>query len=668
MKNNSKKNHAPKSPTSLTKSSSSVSLDRPVFPLWLQLGVLLLLGIIIYSNSFNCSFHLDDIGNITDNAVIKLLDIKKIWEYSHNRFFGYLSLAINYHFGAFNLWGYHFVNLLIHLINTLIVYWLTRLILATPALNEETTKKQKLNIAFFTALLFVTHPLATQSVTYLIQRLASIAAMFYFLSVAFYIKARMTEAINKKIILFTLFLLSVVIALHCKENTYTIPFIILLVEACLFTKQKFSFNIKDYRIIAGFIVTIIGLSIILYKFPLSIFNTIPPSFGTNYSITSTDYLFTQFSVIFKYIQLLILPINQNLDYDYPLSTGFFEPRTLICFMLLLGLMAMAIYYFNRKRIISFGIGWFLITLSVESSFIPIADLIFEHRTYLPSPIFFLVFVYLFFTKFSMKNMSLPSIVFLTIGLIYAGMTFNRNKIWENEFTLWSDVITKSPEKARPWHGRADVYREQGQWKEAIDDYNEAIRINPNYVTALNNLGLVYKSTGQYDKAIFYYSKSISLDSTDVNAFINRGVVLGLTQRFDEAIKDMNKALAMHQKINTVYNNRGNIYAMMQNWELALHDFDSAIALSPNYAAAYKNRGCVYLVTNKLDKAIDDFNKAIEISPNFTEAYFYKGEIYKQMQEWNKAIAEYDAALKIDPNYTIAINARNAVIQFLSTNK
>ena len=164
-------------------------------------------GIIVYSNSFHCSFHFDDQFSIIDNPVIK--DIRHwqgIWNYWPCRFLTYISLAFNYQVNGLDVFGYHLFNLGVHLLTSLLVWWLVLLTLSTPAMKGAPVVKKDLKksvpegdtithhallIALFTGLVFVTHPLQTQAVTYIVQRAASMASMFYLASLCLYVKSRL---------------------------------------------------------------------------------------------------------------------------------------------------------------------------------------------------------------------------------------------------------------------------------------------------------------------------------------------------------------------------------------------------------------------------------------------------------------------------------------------
>ena len=476
------------------------------------LAIIILLGIIIYSNSFSCSFHLDDYRNIVNNIKIRdISDVKAWYSFSPNRPFSIFTLVLNYHFNQLNVWGYHLVNLFIHLVNTCLVWWLTLLIFSSPALKDNPVARHKKVLALITALLFVSHPLATQSVTYIIQRMASMVTMFYLLSLALYAKARlMNKGVISKNLLFAGSVISVMLAILTKENAFTLPFAILLVEFFFFRTKKYSINFKNYRLIL-LIAAFLGIILIFpFKYSFSIIKPISPTGHPEFVITPVNYFLTQFSVIVKYLQLLFLPINQNLDYDFPISNNFFRIITLGSFLVLASLIILAIYLFKKHRIISFGIFWFFLTLLIESSIIPINDVIFEHRTYLPSFGFFLILSSVTAVLY-MNYKTLTIFIWAVIAVSYSLLTYERNKIWKDDLTLWNDVVKKSPNKARAISTRGNVYVRLEQWDKAIDDFTKALKIDPKLQFALTNRGFAYRNLGQFDKALADYTKAIEID-------------------------------------------------------------------------------------------------------------------------------------------------------------
>jgi tetratricopeptide (TPR) repeat protein len=623
------------------------------------LTIIILLGIIIYSNSFNCSFHFDDYPIIVNNMKIhNLLDVQAWWNFYPTRLIGIFSFALNYHFNQLDVRYYHLVNLIIHLINACLVWWLTLLIFSSPALKDNPIIRQKKILAFFTALLFVSHPLATQSVTYIWQRIASMVTMFYLLSLILYVKARLSDKSNTpKYLLFAGSLISAVLAMLTKENAFTLPFAIVLFELFFLRTKKFSFNFRDYRVILVLAAFIGVILIIPLKFSFSIFEPIPPGRGHTYTVTPVNYLFTQFSVIVKYIQLLFLPINQHLDYDFPISNNFFGIRTWVSFLVLLSLAILAMFFFKRYRIISFGIFWFFLTLSIESSFIPLDDLVWEHRTYLPSFGFFLILssglYILLWDKYKFVAIAILTIITGTNSFI----TYERNKVWKDDITFWSDNVKKSPNKTRPLFNRGVDYSNLGQWEKAIADYSKALGIDPDYTDALVNRGGVYGKVGQWVKTVEDCSQAIRIDPNYFMAWFNRGDAYENLGQFDKAIADYSKAISIDPGFSKAYSDRGIAYANLGQWEQAITDCSQAIKIDPGYAQAYYNRGIIYANLGQWDKVIADCSRTIEIDPSYVQAYSNRGAAYGNIGQMDKAIDDYSRAISIAPNYTIAYTNR-----------
>jgi tetratricopeptide (TPR) repeat protein len=596
------------------------------------LAIIILLGILIYSNSFICSFHFDDISRIVNNPGIRNLEDVKAWMNIYpSRPVAMFTFALNYHFNQMDVRYYHLVNLIIHLINACLVWWLTLLIFSSPALKNNPVIRHKKALAFFTALLFVSHPLATQSVTYIIQRMTSMAAMFYLLSLALYLKARTSDKKNRaKTLLFTGSLISAVLAMLTKENAFTLPFAIGLVELFFIKTKKLAINFRDYRVIL-IIAALLGIIIIIpLKFSFGIFKPIPPMFGHEYTVTPLNYLFTQFSVIVKYIQLLFLPVNQKVDYDFPVSDTFFELRTLSCFVFLLVLIILAVLSFKRYRIISFGIFWFFLTLSVESGFIPINDMIYEHRTYLPSFGFFLILTSGLYLLLWNKHKYLAIAILVIIIGSDSYLTYQRNKVWKDEFSLWNDNVAKTPHLPRAFLNRGLVYGNLGQWDMAITDFSKALEIDPGYSGGYYNRGVAYGNIGQWDKAITDFSNLIRIDPGFNDAYYNRGVAWNNLGQCDKAIADYSRAIEVNPHNAKAYCNRGTAYGSLGQWDKAITDYTRAIKSDPNFSMAYSNLGVAYSNLARWDKAIAEYSKAIELDPNNTKAFSDREEAYSKL--------------------------------------
>jgi hypothetical protein len=357
---------------------------------------IVIVGAIVYSNTLNASWHFDDTVAITENWSLR--DLKGCFNsiFAANRSVGFFTFAVNYHFDKLNVVGYHLVNIAIHILNALLVYSLVILTLKTPVMAKSRLASHARFLALASGLIFVSHPIQTQAVTYIVQRFASLATLFYLLSLVLFVRARLSIIQGKNffsplhLVCYLLSLFSAFLAMHTKEIAFTLPFIICLYEF-FFLESSFRSWKKRLLYLLPFILTFavipanLGMLGKIEKKPLGdVIGEIREQVQETTLISRKDYLLTQFNVIVTYIRLLFLPVNQNLDYDYPIARSLFQFPTFISFLFLLGILVLAIYLFRIARLASFAIFWFFITLSVESSIIPIRDVIYEHRVYLPS--------------------------------------------------------------------------------------------------------------------------------------------------------------------------------------------------------------------------------------------------------------------------------------------
>ena len=604
------------------------------YPLWQVATALAVLGGIIYSNSFDCSFHYDDISSIVDNKQIRNLDeLGNLWLYYRSRFFAHLSFALNYHFGGQNVWGYHFVNLLIHLTNAILVYTFTQLVFETPVIREQEIANKRHFIALFSAFIFISHPLATQSVTYIVQRMASLVTLFYLLSVASYLKARLIQENSmKKIVLFVLSGVAMFMAFFTKENGYSLPISIALVELLLLNNRIVISKSLFKRLLLFLLICTGLMCYLLNTYSLAILKPIPPSIFSNFvAITSKSYLYTQFFVVLKYLQLLFLPLYQNVDYDVALSENFADIRTVLSFLGILMLFTLSLFWYKKHRLLSFSVFWFFSTVLIESSFIPISDVINEHRTYLPSVGFclFLPSALFIIDRHLKLYLAIPLLLFTIF--FFSVLTYNRNKVWQNELTLWSDTQQKSPNKVRP----------------------------------LNYLGTEYLDEGNSEKAIACWSKAIEIQPNFKILYFNRGVAFKTQKKWQEAIKDFSTVISIDSSEARSYFFRGEMYSNVKDMENALNDFKRVVYIDPNYKNGWYNLGVCYASLLKWDDAIVAFEQSIARDSTFVSSYINKGVCLERMGKWQPALENYEKALKIDPTNINAIKNRDLLKNTIS---
>ena len=571
------------------------------------------LGIIVYSNTFHGTFQFDDKVFIIDNSTLRnIADLHNIWNYYPCRFLTFLSFALNFHFHQLNVFGYHLVNLGIHLLTAILVWWLTLLTLSTPALKNTKITRHADLIALLTGLVFVSHPLQTEAVTYIWQRAASMATMFYLASLCLYVKSRLKP---NKLYYFSS-LMAAILTMFTKETAITLPLMIILYEFCFLNTGKK----LNWKYLAPFLLTI-------FIIPLTmLFNTgTAPKEPTN--ISSYHYLLTQFRVIITYIRLLFVPLHQNLDYDYPVVKSIFELPAFFSFLFLVILLFWAKRLFPKYRLISFSIFWFFLTLLPESSFFPLQDVIFEHRLYLPMAgysIFLVCGVYYMFYRHSERSeeskdilrsftsFRMTLVALLLIIACNSILTYQRNSIWKNEITLLNDVIRKSPHKERPFNNRGLVLSGQGNLDQAIADFSQAIKINPEYTNAYINRGFMYNKQGDLNRAIVDYGKAIEINPRLAEAYIDRGNVFVKSGNLKQAVPEFEKAVKIspdNPNFADTYYDLGFIYYKMGNYAQAVANYSKFIEMNPNDPEAYNNRAVSYFQLKEYDKSWDDVNMA-----------------------------------------------------------
>lgn len=571
----------------------------------LHILVIAALSAIIYSNTFSVPFHFDDKLNITDNAMVK--DPDRLWPPSHTRWFGYLTFAVNYRLHGLDVTGYHVVNLGIHILNALLVYWLVILTFKTPYSapllknDQESSGSRSALTALLVSLLFAVHPVQTQAVTYIVQRFASLATFFYLLSLTTYIKARLagpdgkqgtTQSVSLRWFLYSISVLSAILGMKTKETAFTLPAVIVVYEFAFFTGTKF--NKSNLFYLVPFVLAPVVVLLTMAGFGANI----DAVFTATNEISRHDYLLTQFRVLITYLRLLLLPVRQSVDYDYPVYHSFFDPHVFFSFLLLAALFGTAVVLLVRsrsslsRRLTAFGIAWFFITLSVESSIIPIADVIFEHRLYLPGIGFFIA---ISITTFSLGGelrrrcgrraaIALLCTAAAVIALL-SSAAYIRNTVWRSEIALWEDVVGKQPSGPRGHNMLGILYHRTGMIDRAIEKYRRAIRIKPSYAEAHVNLGSAYVDQGRLDEGMYEFMTALNLRSLD----------------------DIDTA--------NLFINIGNCYLKKSMPDRAIEFFNYAVPIIPDDARVYVFLGRAYEAKRMADKASDYFGRAHRLNPD-----------------------------------------------------
>jgi tetratricopeptide (TPR) repeat protein len=579
--------------------------------------LIIAIGILAYSNSLDSPFQWDEKDFIFQNPIVKnlryFLEPSKakgvdpdFYIFLRTRYIGYLTFAINYKIHGFDVFGYHIFNLAIHLLNALLVYLFILLTFNTPFLKESFLKKNSNLIALFSALLFVSHPLQTEAVTYIFQRHASFVTFFYLSSLILYIRGRLWVGDQKtshfkSTLFFILSLIATVFAMKTKENAFTLPVVIMIYEFFFFTGLM---KPRVLRLIPWLLSMVITpFTLIGTHRPIGevINQILDPSLLVQQEVSREVYLFTQFRVILTYIRLLFFPIHQNLDYDYPVYHSFFMPQVFLSFLFHLAVLGLAVYLFYQSRLkipdwrlSSFGIFWFFITLSVESSVISLPMIICEYRVYLPSIGWVMAItasVWLGWKKLEIRFPWLKKKVILFFALIlilFSALTYARNIVWRDDVRMWEDVTHKSPQKARGHYNLGLILGKQGRFEEAIREFQITLKLNANHAKAHNNLGVIYNYQGRLGNAIKEFQSALAINPNDANVHYNLGIAFGRSYLLDDAVGEFQTALKLNPNDANAHNNLGAIFAQQGRLDEAIREFKAALEINPDHVSAQNN--------------------------------------------------------------------------------
>lgn len=501
----------------MSRSFSSATLRLLQHPA-IQVLCIILSGAAAYSNTFHVPFLFDDFHAIVENRSLDSLSTFLASDVFPNpRWVALATFALNKGLGGLDVAGFHAVNLAIHLANGLVVYFLAK---ATTSSFDETASRRYGAAPIIAALAFVLHPVQTQSVTYIVQRMTSLATLLYLAALLLYalnflrVSASTSSFDPLRYLLYPAAFISCLLAMGTKEISFSLPAMLALFDVSFLrgtVRQRF-------LRLAPFALCMLVMPVFLFGLERG-FDTFTHGGGdeSSFPLPWMTYLLTEFRVLITYLRLLVLPVAQNLDYDYPVYTSIFQPQVVGSLAAIVAISTGGIYLLKSSfrpsclspallRVCGFAIAWFFITISIESGFVPLIDTIFEHRVYLPSSWFMIAFGMLGCELYHRAGTARQAVLLAAISLLcisgYA--TYQRNQVWSDRLTLWSDVVAKSPMKARGWTELGILYVNRLDPARAIPLLERAVNLNPDYYLAQVWLGRALVQNGERDRALYHY--------------------------------------------------------------------------------------------------------------------------------------------------------------------
>jgi len=580
-------------------------------------GILIVLaGLLAYANSFSAAFVFDDKNHILTNPRIQhLWPLTKILSHT-NRPVVDLTLALNYAVGQSNPLGYHVFNLLIHLTSALVLFAL----LCRTFQNVRTPERIRTHghgLALAATLLWTVHPLLTQSVTYIIQRAESLMGLFYLLTV--YAISR-TAATNGKIIWQMAAVVFCAIGMGCKEVMATAPVIVLLYDRIFLATSFRSLFKKRGLVYLGFL-----LCWVLLFFIATTKRSNPVVAGLQIEgLTPWNYGLTQLGVITHYLRLVFWP--QPLCFDYftwPLAraiTAVLPQGLFIATLLTATLLSL-----RRHAFWGFWGIWFFAILSVTSSVFPIGDLVFEHRMYLPSiaPIVLAIcsgkYLLEYFVKENKARQLVGHTLLITLVVLLAGLTIRRNQVYQNEFTLWQDVLNQWPQNDRAHMSVGNNYFQQGDLERAKTAYETAIKSNPSYDKPYYALATVYFQKNDLAGTRDNLRQALAINPNLVEANYLMGLTYLKDQQPQEARTFFARCVAAvptfsqaHYQLGLLDFSDGKLSDAAEHFAVTVHEDPRNVAARYNFATALANMG-------RLKEALVQFEETVTLDASFQDA-------------------------------------------------
>jgi len=604
--------------------------------------MIMTVGFAIYANVLHGEFVSDDHLFILDNASIRNIgDSKSIWNFFSSRFLTGFSLAFNYWVGQYNVFGYHLFNIIVHILNSLLVFILFPLIFKTPYLKDAFKPGKVESMAFFSALLFLCHPVQTQAVSYIYQRSVLMATTFYLLTMIFYIRGRL----GYKQINFLGAYLSMMIGCLTREIIVTVPLMLFIFEIFFFESWRKPERRKLYRLLPFSLTIGFLIFLSLHNPPDSILQTKIIIFSPH---AEWNYLFTEVNVLRTYLRLLILPVNLQHNYLYPISQGFFEVPTFFSFCLLMSLLTLAVFLYRRNRLISFCILWFFISVSVEATAVVFGyrGIIYEHWLYLTVVGFSLFFVYAIY-QIIQNKIVVQKVLFVTI-LTFCFMTVQRNKVWLNQIVFWQDAVRKGPTSILHHAKLAQAYQRRGFMDKAEEHFKKAVKVKPEQTNAYFILAKFYIEQNKYQEAIAQFDKILNISPGEPVAHRSIGRVYFLTESYDLALEHLKKAVELTPDEPTTYLYMSDLYDKWGNFSEAQRYIQLAIQQRPYFLEAHKKLGNLFLSMERYADALKIYRNILLINPEYGSVYNTLGISYLKLNQKSKAEQYFLKALEFSP--------------------
>lgn len=631
--------------------------------------------------------NLDDPVYVTENfhiqSGITLDGIRWAFSTTYAEFWHpltWLSLMLDYQLYGLNAGGYHLTNLILHILSTLLLFWL---------FNRMTGAIWK---SAFVAAFFALHPLHVESVAWIAERKDVLSTFFFMLTLCLYVYY--TEKPDIKRYLPVVFCFAC--GLMSKSMVVTLPVILILLDFWPLSRYRPGIESKKGSIIIWQLKEKISLFFLSAAFSvITLYAHYKPS--AKYLPLSLESRIANALVSFiTYLEKTFLPLD--LAVFYPVSVNLPAWQVWGAALLIIAISAIVIAVAKRLPYIFVGWLWYAITIAPVIGIIQIGDFTEADRfTYLPSIGIAVILAWgiplLFPNENIRKNILFPAVI--AVLTIMAVLTWKQCGYWRDSIKLYNHAlaVTKNndlahtnlasallskgkigeainhyntaislkPDSANFYSNRGNAYAKVGQYQRALEDYNEAIRLHPDFALAYINRGTVYVDTGRYQMALESYETAIRLNPEYADtAYYNRGNIYVKLGQYQHALDDYNQVIRLRPNDAYVFNNRAFVCLKLDRYQQAIDDYTKAISLKPDYVDAYCNRATIYARSGQNQRAIDDYTKVIHLKPDDPSIYFNRGNSYINLGQYQLALEDYNQVIRLKPNDAQVHNNRGFI--------
>jgi tetratricopeptide (TPR) repeat protein len=609
--------------------------------------LILALTALVYLPALDVGWVFDDNWNIVQFpamhwTTVSWEGVRQVLDQTLNsrRIVANLSFALNHVVGGLDPRGYHLVNVLIHLAVGSGIVWLGLAYLQSSESRRRPTRRE-LILAMVPAALFLVHPLNTQAVTYVVQRMASLAALFCMLAFGSYIRGRASRG-RQAAVWYVLAASFWVLALASKENAAVLPLVVLTWEWCFHWRSWSEARARWAEwsgvrrvVVSVAIVLLVSLGTYLFVRYAGLPGTwFEPLRGRDFS--KFERLLTQARVGVLYLGLLLWPApgRLNLDHDFAVSRGLLEPAsTLPAVLFCAAFLAGAVYLARRRPLVGFPLLAYLGFHLIEAGPVNL-ELVFEHRMYLPMTMLALLAMVGLqaIPERSLRAVFLP--VAAGLGIMLGVGTAARNRLWADPILFYADIATKSPAKPRAHDLLGVALLDAGRPEDAIEPFRRAIALDSSWANGYLHLGNAYLASERPGDALevfelglrhrpgFYPIQErigVALDRSGrpeeaVGYYMGLGSHMAMEGRAPEAIQILQRAVTLDRTSSAAWNALGNAYFLAGDNDRAMEHYGTSVALDPNNAEALYNLARSVESVGDTAAAVAHYRRFLEVAP------------------------------------------------------